>query len=441
MNHPFRTWELPTDLPLAHEMITPRGHRLLARLLVALMAWLLLVLIFTPWQQSANGEGRVIAFAPLERQQTLEAPIDGRIVAWHVREGSRVNAGDALVEIADTDPEQMNRLRGERDAVKSRVELSKARAATLDGRIAMLEDLRRAATAAAGSRINIAAQRAKASQQALEATKASNSTSKINVERQRALVKDGLVSSRTAELAELEYMRSATDVERGLAAVHAARSEQSMAVSERLRVDAEREAAVEDARASLASAQSDVARATEELYRIEVRLSRQQAQSVVANRPGVVQRLLVVDGNQMVKSGDRLLTIVPDTTERAVEISVSGNDAPLIAPGRHVRLQFEGWPAVQFSGWPSVAVGTFGGHVAFVDPSDDGKGKFRVVIVPDEGEPWPDGRYLRQGVRAHAWVLLDRVRLGYELWRQFNGFPPTVQRADQDAQQDKGKQK
>ena len=21
---------------------------------------------------------------------------------------------------------------------------------------------------------------------------------------------------------------------------------------------------------------------------------------------------------------------------------------------------------------------------------------------------------------------LDRVRLGYELWRQFNGFPPTV---------------
>jgi membrane fusion protein, adhesin transport system len=441
MSHPVPTWELPADLPLAHEMITPRGHHLLARLLVALMAWLLLALSFTPWQQSANGEGRVIAYAPLERQQTLEAPIDGRIVAWHVREGSRVKAGDALVEISDNDPELMSRLRGERDAVKGRVELSKARAATLEGRIAMLEDLRRAATAAAASRISIAAQRAKAAQQALEATRASNNTSKINVERQRALVKDGLVSSRTAELAELEFTRANTEVERGHAAVHAARSEQSMAVSERLRVDAEREAAVEDARASLASAQSDVARTTEELYRIEVRLSRQEAQSVVANRPGVVQRLHVVDGNQMVKTGDRLLTIVPDTTERAVEITVSGNDAPLIAPGRHVRLQFEGWPALQFSGWPSVAVGTFGGRVAFVDPSDDGKGKFRVVVVPDEGDPWPDARYLRQGVRAHAWVLLDRVRLGYELWRQFNGFPPSVAHVDQDETLEKGKQK
>jgi hypothetical protein len=30
-------------------------------------------------------------------------------------------------------------------------------------------------------------------------------------------------------------------------------------------------------------------------------------------------------------------------------------------------------------------------------------------------------------VRANGWVLLDSVRLGYELWRRFNGFPPTVQ--------------
>jgi hypothetical protein len=25
-----------------------------------------------------------------------------------------------------------------------------------------------------------------------------------------------------------------------------------------------------------------------------------------------------------------------------------------------------------------------------------------------------------------GWILLDRVRLGYELWRQFNGFPPRL---------------
>jgi hypothetical protein len=73
-----------------------------------------------------------------------------------------------------------------------------------------------------------------------------------------------------------------------------------------------------------------------------------------------------------------------------------------------------------------VAVGTFGGTIAFVDAHDDGHGRFRVVVVPDEGSDWPDGRYLRQGVRAHGWVLLDQVSLGFELWRQLNGFPPAV---------------
>lgn len=426
MNHPFRTWSVPAGLPILHEVSTPRVHRRLSRVLMAMVLSLSVALALAPWQQSADGEGRVIAYTPTERQQVLEAPIDGRIVKWHVREGSRVKAGELLVEISDNDPELMTRLRAERDTVKERIELAKQRVETLSGRIETLEEMRKSAVAAAAARVRVAAQRTKAAQQSVEASKASNQTSKLNLERQRSLVKDGLVSNRAAELAELEFTKTLTDVERANAALAGARSEEVSAISERMRVDAEREATIEDARASLASAQGEISKTNAELYRIEVRLARQEAQSVTANRDGVVQRVLAFDGNQMVKSGDKLLVLVPDTKERAIEVWVSGNDAPLVSPGRHVRLQFEGWPALQFSGWPSVAVGTFGGQVSFVDPSDDGKGKFRVVIVPAEGEPWPDARYLRQGVRAHAWILLDQVRLGYELWRQFNGFPPTV---------------
>jgi hypothetical protein len=40
--------------------------------------------------------------------------------------------------------------------------------------------------------------------------------------------------------------------------------------------------------------------------------------------------------------------------------------------------------------------------------------------------PWPDSRWLRQGVRANGWVLLQRVPLWYEVWRQLNGFPPVI---------------
>jgi membrane fusion protein, adhesin transport system len=137
--------------------------------------------------------------------------------------------------------------------------------------------------------------------------------------------------------------------------------------------------------------------------------------------------VLAAQGGEQVKQGDTLAYLVPDTKDRAVELWVDGNDAAIVAEGRHVRLQFEGWPAVQFSGWPSVAVGTFGGRVAFVDPHDDGKGNFRVVVQPDgKHEPWPEPRFLRQGVRTNGWILLERVTLGFELWRRFNGFPPVL---------------
>jgi hypothetical protein len=128
----------------------------------------------------------------------------------------------------------------------------------------------------------------------------------------------------------------------------------------------------------------------------------------------------------MVKAGQVLAVIVPETASRAVELTVSGNDAPLLSVGRRVRLQFEGWPAVQFAGWPSVAVGTFGGVIGVIDPGAGEDGTVRVIVFPENGEEWPDVTYLRQGVRVIGWVLLDTVKLGWELWRQFNGFPPTL---------------
>jgi hypothetical protein len=114
---------------------------------------------------------------------------------------------------------------------------------------------------------------------------------------------------------------------------------------------------------------------------------------------------------------------------------------PLIREGRPVRLQFEGWPAVQFTGWPSVAVGTFGGKVALVDATDDGTGRFRILVRPETEDAWPTNITLRQGVRVNGWVLLDQVTIGYELWRRFNGFPPTVKppAGEKTGDKDKGK--
>jgi multidrug efflux pump subunit AcrA (membrane-fusion protein) len=90
-----------------------------------------LVLWLTPWQQTAPGTGRVIAYAPEERRQNIEAPLEGRIARWHVREGDTVQKGDPLVDLIDNDPELVARLGVERDSVVTRMQAARERAQAL----------------------------------------------------------------------------------------------------------------------------------------------------------------------------------------------------------------------------------------------------------------------------------------------------------------------
>lgn len=171
-----------------------------------------------------------------------------------------------------------------------------------------------------------------------------------------------------------------------------------------------------------------VAEAQAKLTQTETGLTRQSEQLVVAPRDGFIQSINAGDSATLVKAGDVIATFVPETTERVVEIFINGRDVALIQYGEPARIQFEGWPAVQFSGWPSVAVGTFEGIVTGVDQQAQPDGSFRVLISEDPNAkvPWPEERYARFGAAVQAWVLLETVPVGYEIWRQLNSFPPEL---------------
>ena len=423
---PYRLPSNISDVEVLRLVRRPRAARIVARLLLVFFAAVVLAMACAPWQQNARGSGRVIAYAPVERQQAVDAPVAGRVTHWHVKEGDHVEKGDDLVEIVDTDPDILLRLGQEREAQRARVVAAKARAEAIAGRVISLTASREAAIRAAEGRARMAGDRINAASRAVHASEQQVETARLNQDRQRALLAEGLASKRVLEVADLDMVRARTDLERAQAAESAARSEESALVADRMRAETDGAASINDAMATRAAADSEIATANGELARIEVRLARQQTQAVKAPRTGTVLRVVAKQGGEMVKDGDVLAIIVPDTEERAVELLIDGNDVPLVTPGRAVRLQFEGWPAVQFAGWPEVAVGTFGGTVAFVDAADDGKGHFRAVVIPDGKQPWPATRFLRQGTRANGWVLLDTVRLGYEVWRQFNGFPPVL---------------
>ena len=78
-----------------------RSSRAAKKIAVVLFALLLIsigLMAFAPWQQTVTGAGYVVAYAPRERQQVLEATIEGRIVRWNeaLVENAKVSKGDFI---------------------------------------------------------------------------------------------------------------------------------------------------------------------------------------------------------------------------------------------------------------------------------------------------------------------------------------------------------
>jgi multidrug efflux pump subunit AcrA (membrane-fusion protein) len=421
---------------------TPRPTRWVARLL--LLGFLLspVALMFVPWQQTVRGRGQVVAFAPTERKQVVTALVGGQIKKWYVVEGSKVKAGDAIADIEDNDPELSGRLDAQRKFLLSRRTAAEEEVAEQKRAVQAQEKAMTASVGAAKANRDAAALLVDVAKQTRKNNEFALTFEQRRFEMFEKLFKDkqfgGLESELNRDEAKMRADRAATDVKRAEAEVK--RAEAAVLTSDSLVYQAEANglSAVATTNRDLHRAQQNLFAVERELQEIENRIERFKARFVKAPCDGVVHRLVANTGagGQFVKEGDELVEIVPDTTDRVVEVYIDGVDAPLIAAhmeqtgrGPHVRLQFEGWPGVQFAGWPSVAVGTFGGRVRQIDPTDDGNGRFRILVEPEEmfdGDRWPEGLYLRQGNQAVGWVFLNRVTLGYELWRQLNGFPPVV---------------
>jgi len=224
----------------------------------------------------------------------------------------------------------------------------------------------------------------------LQAAKSGLATSQLDLNRMKELFDNGLVARRDYELAQIK---------------------------------------VQDFRSKEAGAAANI-------NRVDIKLSQQSAQLISAPRDGVILSVKGGDTSTYVKSGDILATFVPEAPERVIEVFIDGRDIALVSPGKKARIQFEGWPAVQFSGWPSIAIGTFEGIVTSVDPAAQPNGRFRVLISEDEAaeHPWPEDRFVRFGASVRAWVMLETVPVGYELWRQLNNFPPEINAPETSAQ-------
>lgn len=416
------------QLPALSAIGTNRRSYYFARLLIIGFILILVLILTAPWQQFVTGSGKVIAFDPLERRVNVEAMVSGRVKTLHVVEGQRVKEGDLLVEIQDNDPNLLQNLATQRAALDSKLTFGRSRLDALNAQIEQ-QKLGKAQALSAG-------------REKVAAAKIAAETAELNFERVSSLFSKGLESLRNNELAIMS--RDSTSASYRSAQANLAEIENKF------------ESTIASIRASQESTRSDMATAEKDLNSLDSSLSQNQRQLIEAPRDGFVLSVSVTDGSYL-KPGSQICVIIPETENRYVEIWVDGNDVALIkarqehedgtvTPGSPVRLAFEGWPSLQAVGWPQLAINTFGGEVEFIDSTDDGKGRFRVVVRPQydlvdrkDGQgkvevPWPSGeKWLRQGVLTKAWVMLDEVPLWMELWRQINGFPPIGEGVDMES--------
>jgi multidrug resistance efflux pump len=264
-----------------------------------------------------------------------------------------------------------------------------------------------AALAAADGLIDAAKAKWDAKERLVAGYEAKELQARLNYERQKALFDEGLRTNEEMEKFQKDWDVAACELKSAKLDVTAAMEEWKVKKSERIQKEREAEAKVDYARAMQQDALGQVATIQKEIRDIDVKLSELDRLKIEAPRDGTLVRLNVFERGQRLKEGDELFTIAPDTSERAVELWISGNDMPLVQRGDHVRLHFEGWPAAPFDGWPSDAAGSFGGKVITIDPTVDDTGEFRILVKADGNEPWPDEHYLRPGVRANGWVVLN----------------------------------
>jgi multidrug resistance efflux pump len=421
--------DFAAELPALRLVQSSNWIRCLGYVLLVLLLLTALLMLLLPWQQSARGSGRVIAFVPQERQQPVMAPVKGVVsmIAPDLREGDFVKQGTVILELQPAAANMVEQMNFQLADLRAKLESAKIKAEVYQRNIKDFTDARDYGVRAAQEMVQMAEAKLKAKQTLLPGYEAKELQAKQNYDRQLSLFQQGATAEKELEKLKKDLDVAVSDLASAKFEVESALKEVDAKEHELEQKRSEAQTKIDYAKAMEQDALGLQATVQKESRDIDIKLSELKLLRITAPRDGTIYRLPLYERGQTIKEGETLFTIVPETSERAVELFINGNDISLIHVGDHVRLQFEGWPAIQFSGWPSVAVGTFGGQVAKVDPTDDGTGKFRIQVIPEKDTEWPPTQYLRQGVRANGWVMLQSVSLGYEIWRQINGFPPVIE--------------
>ena len=423
---------------------TPGMGRLLAKVLLTISG-IILAALFLPWQQNIRGTGTLTALNPENRPQTIESTIPGRIVNWNVQEGQFVNKGDTILSLTEVkakyfDPLLLERLSAQIEAKKGGIEAKTSKKNALRGQVAALQQGKEVKLKQAANKLRQAELKLLSDSAAYEAEKVRYANAENAYGRNKKLFEAGNISLTKFQSLESKFQES-------YAKVTSAENKWLQSKAELINTSVNLTAIEAEYQDKISKAQSDLSATIADLYDTQGSLAKMENEyanmrirndqyQIIAPQTGYLVRALKAGIGETIKEGEAVATIMPDAVDMAAEMYIKAMDLPFVSVGRKARIEFDGWPALQFSGWPNVSVGTFGGIVSVIDRVESKPGYFRILVTPNpDDEPWPE--QLRMGSGTKGWVMLNDVPIWYELWRQLNGFPPSIYEGSQVNSKDK----
>jgi multidrug efflux pump subunit AcrA (membrane-fusion protein) len=405
--------------------------KVLKRLLIGSILTLIVIMLL-PWTQNIRARGEVTTLDPSQRPQTINSVIAGRVEKWFVQEGDHVMKGDTIMFISEVkddyfDPQLLDRtqqqLTSKEMAVGSYMEKIKA----LDNQIDALSQTSRLKFEQTKNKFKQAELKVSSDSIEFKAARLNNEIANQQFARMRELYDKGLKSLTDLETRELSLQKTQAELIAKENALLSSKNQLINAQVELTSIDAQYRDEIAKAESNKYAALSDMYDAEAVVTKLQNEYMNYSVRSglyyIIAPQDGFVTQAIQSGLGETIKEGAEIVSIMPSKFDLAVAMYVAPIDLPLLKKGNKVRIQFDGWPAIVFSGWPNTSYGTYGGEVFAIDNFISPNGKYRVLVAQDpQDHPWPEA--VRVGAGSSTMTLLNDVAIGYELWRQINGFPP-----------------
>jgi multidrug resistance efflux pump len=394
--------------------------------------FVLVFILFVPWTQNINTSGIVTTQFQEQRPQQINSIIPGKIIKWWVKEGDFVQKGDTIVELADTkddylDPRLIERTNDQLVAKKQKVDFYDSKITNIKGQLVAIEEGFKLKEAAIKNKIQQLERKILIDSAELSAAKIDLEVGTNQYNRAGKMLNDGIISL-------VDYERRTQSFNKAKAGFQEKQQKFLNTKQDVLIARIELNTLKQDINDKLFKLKGDIANSNTEKSTVIAEVAKNENELsnyrirggqkwLLAPQTGQIIKAKKAGINEIVKEGEMIVEIVPNSFKYAVELFVKPMDLALINKGQDVRLQFDGYPAIVFSGWPNSSYGTFAGKISAIETNRNENGQFRVLIIPDMTEKnWPSN--LKIGTGAQGFALLNDVPIWYELWRQLNGFPP-----------------